>query len=152
MEKTALYKDLADFLTNEPSCQKALFCLNSEAQIAINVGGTLQACVSVVDQKIQVHPEECPSADFVFYSRPEAIELMISEKGLSAGALCGKLVKQVLTQQIELTMPGHFLQVVRKGYLNILKVGGMELLVELRKHNLASLPKIIEFLRALRKA
>lgn len=151
MQSEQLFLELKKFLENEPACQKTLGCLNAQAQIGIVVGGSLRICVQVPNREIKVEKATCPYPDFVFYASPQAVETMINQKNLSAPQLGIKFLSQILTQQITLAMPGHLFQILRKGYFDILKVGGFEFLFELRKYNLASVSNIISALRKLGK-
>ena len=151
MEKQELFTRLKDFLQSEPACIKTLACMKKSAQVGIVVGSSLEVCVSHQSGKVQVSEEKPSAPDFTFLATPEAVETLIKEKGLSPGELGVQLVKQVLTQEIQITMPGQFLQVIRHGYLDMLKVGGKEFLAELGKHNLASPTKIMSVLKRLKK-
>lgn len=152
MEKQQLVKELTDFLKNEKGCIEALACLNEKAEVAINIAGAVELSVSYKDSAVVVEERKAFSADFRFHASPEAIEVLIAEKGLSPAQLGIKLVKQVISRDISISMPGSIFQIPRKGYLNIVKVGGVEFLAELKKHNMASVPKILGALKKLKRS
>ena len=150
MDKNDLHQRLEHFLKNEPACQQTLGHLNGNAEIALIIGGSMTLCAHFPREGVEMVKESCKSPDFLFRATPQAVETMIAEKNLSPAELGIKLAKQYFTDQIELEMPGHFLHVLRKGYLQIVKAGGVEFLNGLKEYNLTSLAKIIGFLQSLR--
>lgn len=138
------------FLKTEEACRKTLSCLKKNAQIGIIIGGTLQCCVQHIDGEVVVRRESCLTPDLIFHAQPEAVETLISDKGLNPGELGIRLFKQLVTGQVTFSMPGNLLHILRKGYLDIMKVGGKDFIDELKKHNLASPTKIISALKKLK--
>ena len=151
MQREDLYQQMKDFLESEEACEKTLSQLNEKAQIGIIIGGTLHCCVQYIEGKVVVRKETCSTPDFIFHAKPDAVEVLIAEKGLLPGPLGIKLFTQLVTGQVTFSMPGNLLHILRKGYLDILKVGGKDFIAELKKHNLASPTKIINFLRKTKK-
>lgn len=151
MEKTKLVEQLRNFLQQEHACQETVSCLTGKAEIAIRIAQTEELRVRHHNQSIQVDSDLSGRPDFIFDASPAAIEVLIAERGLSPGQLGVKLIKQIVSRDIQFAMPASILQITRKGYLNIIKMGGVEFLSELKKHNLTSLPKIISALKKLRK-
>jgi len=62
-----------------------------------------------------------------------------------------KLAKQYFAQEIGFEMQGHFLHILRKGYLKIVAVGGKEFIQGLKQYDLGNLKNIIGFLKNLKK-
>ena len=151
MEKDALIKDLEEFLTTEKACLDTLACLNQKAELAIRVAGSIELAVLYDGNRVIAEQKKALAPDFIFEARPDAIAVLIAEKGLSAGQLGVKLVKLLVSRDISVAMPSSVFQITRKGYLKIITVGGMEFLSEMKKHNLASLPKITAALKKLSK-
>ena len=151
MKKEALTSELIDFLVNEPACQQVIGSLNKKAEIAIQIAGSVELSVCSLEGKVMVAETKARAPDFIFSASPAAIEVLISKKGLSASQLGIKLLKQIVSRDIKISMPANVFQVTGKGYLNIAKVGGAEFLGELKRHNLASPSKILGALRKLRK-
>lgn len=147
------YKDLESrlghYLNTEESCRRCLGVLSPQSEIQIIVDELQFFCVHPMKDQIQLLPSKCVSPDFTFYASAEAIEIMIAKKGLSPAQLGLKLCKQYFAQQVHLEMGGHFLHILRKGYLKIVAVGGAEFLQGLTQYNLGSLRSIIAFLRQL---
>lgn len=150
MEKQTVVNDLIAFLTNEPACLQTLQCLNSKAEIAIRIARQVEVRVMFDGQNVVAKEEAALAPDFIFDTSPEAILVLISEKNLTPAQLGIKFVKQIMSRDIRVSMPSNILQITRKGYFNIIKVGGLEFLSELKNHNLASLPKITAALKNLR--
>lgn len=104
------------------------------------------------DGQVLTEQAKATAPDFIFKATPRAIEILIAKKGLSVAQLGTLLAKQVVGGDISVSMPANLLQVTQKGYLKIVKLGGMDLMNELRSHNLTSLPKIISALKKLKKS
>lgn len=152
MEKNKLVTDLLDFLKTEPACLETLGCLNAKAEIQVRIAQSINIKV-IYDGKQVIAEEKGPLApDFVFDASPDAIAVLIAEKGLSSGELGIKFVKQLLSRDVKVSMPSSIFQVTRKGYFKILTLGGTEFFTEMKKHNLASLPKISAALNKIRKS
>ena len=152
MEKDSLVMQLTEFLTSDSACTQTIGCLTDKAEIGISIADSVHLCVQHKNDAITVEERKPHTADFIFSATPSAIEVLISEKDLSPAQLGMKLMKQMMNQDISLAMPGNIFQISQKGYLKILKVGGAEFLGELKKHNLASVPKIMSALRKLKKS
>lgn len=150
MEKQRLVNDLIEFLSTDSACIETLSCLNKKAEIAIRIAQAVEIRVLYDGQTVQAEEKKALAPDFIFDASPEAVAVLISEKNLSPAQLGIKFVKQVISRDIKISMPSNIMQVTRKGYFKILTLGGAEFLAELRKHNLASLPKVIAALKKLR--
>ncbi len=150
MEKQRLVNDLIEFLTTEPACKETLSCLNKKAEIAIRIAQAVEIRVLYDGDSVHAKEEKPLAPDFIFDASPEAIAVLISEKGLSPGQLGIKLTKQIISRDIKISMPSNIMQVTRKGYFKIFALGGSEFVQELKKHNMASLPKVIAALKNLR--
>jgi len=151
MERKALIVDLIKFLTDEPACQQTLGCLNSKAEIAIRIAQTVEISVLYDGQQVIAEEKQATAPDFIFDTSPEAISVLISEKGMNPAQLGIKLVKQIISRDVKVSMPSSIFQITRKGYYKVISVGGVEFFQEMKKHNLASLPKITAALKRLRR-
>lgn len=151
MEKKQLISQLIDFITNEPACIQALECLDSSAEVAIQIAESVELSVQYKGNVI-VEERKAYAADFRFSTNPETIEVLIAEKGLSPAQLGTKLVKLIISGDIALSMPGSLFQVPRKGYFKMLAIGGTEFLKELRKYDLTNVAKILGALKRLKKS
>lgn len=151
MEKQEMMTGLIQFLTTEPACIETLSCLSKKAELEIRVAQTLSLRVRHDGTQVVAEETQAYAPDFVFDASPDAIATLISEKGLSPAQLGIKFVKQILSRDITVSMPSSLFQVTRRGYLNIIKLGGMEFLSELKKHDMASISKITAALGRLRK-
>ncbi|MCJ8278007.1 MAG: hypothetical protein HRT44_04960 [Bdellovibrionales bacterium] len=151
MDQTELLQQLKDFLQNEPACVETLACLKPGAEVQISVAETLHIAVSYGNNEVQILEEESSKADFIFHSSPSAIETLINQKGLTPAQLGIQFLKQIVAQEIKVSMPVSVFHISRKGYLDILKVGGMEFLNELKKMGLTNIPKILTALKKLRR-
>lgn len=150
MEQQELILQLKDFLQNNSACTQTLSCLKPDAEIQITVADTLHFSVSYDDHAVVIKDQKSSKADFIFSSTPQAIETLINEDDLTPAQLGIKFLKQVVTQEVSVSMPGNIFHVSRKGYLDILKVGGVEFLNELKKIGLTNIPKILSKLRNLK--
>ena len=151
MEQQQLIDDLLSFLKNDNAVKETMACLNKKAEIEIRVAQTNSIKVHYDGDKVVVIPEKALAPDFIFDASPEAIAVLIAENNLTPAQLGIKFMKQLISRDIKVSMPSSIFQITRKGYLNIMKVGGMEFIAELKKHNLASIPKITAALAKLRK-
>lgn len=151
MQKNDLIAQLKDYLITEKACLQTVTCLSEKAEIGITIADSAFLRVLCREGEVQVEEQKAVAPDFIFTATPEAIEVLINEKGLSPAQLGIKLLKQILNQDIQLAMPANLFQISKKGYLNIIKVGGVEFLAELKNHNLASIPKIMNALKNLKK-
>ena len=150
MDKQQLITDLIEFLSTEPACKQTLECLNNKAEIGIQIAQSVNVRVIYDGQKVLAENQPALAPDFVFDASPQAVAVLIAEKGLSPAQLGIKFVKQIISRDVKVSMPSNIFQITRKGYFKILKLGGAEFFNELKKHNMASLPKITAALKKLR--
>ncbi|MCB0377971.1 MAG: hypothetical protein KDD33_05720 [Bdellovibrionales bacterium] len=151
MEAKQLIENLVSFLQTDPACQKSLAVMKNSAEISIVVGGSHSVRVAKNASELVVESGEALHPDFVFEATPAAISTLIAEKGLTPGQLGVKLLKEIVAQDVTVRMPGSILQLPRKGYLELLKIGGQEFLQELRKYDLSDIGKIMSALKNLRR-
>lgn len=152
MDQKHLINALIDFLQTEPACQQILQCLSSNAEIGIHLSPQVELSIKNNGKDTVVTEMKAAAPDFIFFAAPDAISVLIAEKGLSTGQLSVKLLKQLISREIKVAMPTSIMQITRKGYLSCLKLGGIELWEELKKHGFTSVTKIIGVLGKLRKS
>lgn len=152
MEKQALIKDLTHYLTQETACKETLACLSDNAELAIRIAGSVELNVTHKGDEVFVQERQALAPDFIFNASPDAIAVLISEKNLSVGQLGVKFAKQIVSRDVQVSMPTSIFQITRKGYFKIVQVGGIEFFNEMKKHNLASLPRLMAALKKLRKS
>ena len=150
-KKKILLEKLITFLKTEPACQDAFHVLSPKAEIEIIVGGANHLRLRPDQDQIKVEEQKALAPDFVFSATPAAIEVLVAETGLTPSQLALKLIKQMLNQEVTLSMPVSPFVIPRKGYFNLIKLGGVELLNELRKYNLHSVPKILAAIKRIAK-
>jgi hypothetical protein len=152
MDKNALLNELIIFLKSEEACKQTITCLSPNAEITIKVADIYELSIKSSGGEVLVEEKKASNPEFIFKATPIAIETLISEKGLSPASLGIKLLKQIINGDIKVSMPSNLFQVSKQGYLNILKVGGMDFLNELKKHGLTNVPKILSALKKLKKS
>lgn len=150
-KKTILLGKLITFLKTEPACQDAFRVLSPKAEIEIIVGGANHLRVRPNQDQVQVDEQKALAPDFVFSATPAAIDVLVAESNLSPSQLALKLIKQMLNQEVTLSMPVSPFVIPRKGYFNLIKLGGVELFNELRKYNLHSVSQILSALKRIAK-
>ncbi len=151
MDKEQLIDQLIHFLKTDPSCQQTIACLTDRAELSLVIAHEIELTVQHRLGKIEVLRKKAIAPDFIFYAQPSAVETLIAEAELSPAKLGIKLLKQIISREIKVSMPVNVFQITQHGYLNILKVGGIEFLNELKNHGLSNVPKILSALRNLRK-
>lgn len=149
MEKSILINELINFLEQDSACRETLFCLSQKAEIEIRIARESNIRVTHDKEKVIAEEKKATAPEFIFDASPESISVLIAEKNLSAAKLGIKMMKLIVSRDIQVSMPGSILQVTSKGYFKILKVGGTEFLSELKKYNLSSLPKITAALKKM---
>lgn len=152
MDQKHLINALIDFLQTETACQQILQCLSARAEIGIQLAPGVELSIKNNGKDTIVEEKKAASPDFLFFASPDAISVLIAEKGLSTGQLSVKLLKQLISQEVRVAMPTSMMQITSKGYLSCLKLGGLELWEELKKNGITNIAKIISVLGKLRKS
>ncbi len=151
MDKQELTDRLIHFLKTETACQQTIACLTDRAEFSIVIAGEIELTIQNKQSQMIIEQKAALAPDFIFFAQPAAVDVLINETGLSPAKLGIKLLKQIISREIKVSMPVNVFQITQHGYLNILKVGGLEFLNELKTHGLSNVPKILSALRNLRK-
>ena len=150
MERNELIQRLIAFLKKDPACAQAIGLLSGKAEIAIRVAQIEEVRVRNQGGSLEVDQNTRRPPDFTFDTTPEAVETLIQETNLNASQLAIKLTKQVVAKSIRFSMQCGIFSVTQKGYLKLLTLGGRDFLDELKKYELASVPKILSALKRIR--
>ncbi len=142
---------LKEYLEQRPAAHQALRYLKPGVEIGIVVGRQLHCAVFYADGQPQVEQRAAQSPDVIFHIKPETVYVISNNAGTDVGDLGLAIFKEILAGHIGVQVPGSFMNILKNGYLDILKEGGAKVMAFLAQHGLTSITKITGFVRSLMK-
>ena len=96
--------------------------------------------------------EERPATnpDVVFHIRPEALEVIATKTKDEIGDVGVNVLKEILAGSIQVKVPGKILNLMSRGYLDMLRSGGAPVMTLLARNGLASVTKIMSSIRKMK--
>ncbi|MCM2281026.1 MAG: hypothetical protein NDI61_04185 [Bdellovibrionaceae bacterium] len=126
MSANEAFQTLKNYFETRPPARSALRFLREGVEIGISIGGIMDcalfqhAGLPVVEQRAARNP------DIVFTIRPESIYILNSQPTETVGDMGVAILKEMLAGNINARITGNVLDVLRNGYLEILKEGGSQ--------------------------
>ncbi len=145
------FEQLKSFFETNPVSREAAAPLSSKVEIGVTINEHTQ-CVFFKDAsgapKFEKRAPVDP--DVIFFLTPEAVESLINGPHHSIGELGISITKNYLAGSVKIKVVGSILNLLTRGYLGILKAGGMEYTKFLATHGITNLSKIKSLIQKLR--
>ena len=144
------FEALKSFFETRQAAKQALSSIREGVEIGIVIGGTVDCALfrqgdhPVVEQRTALNP------DVIFNIRPESVEVLSSKTKDEIGDIGVNVLKEILAGNIQIKVPGRFLNLLSRGYLDMLKEGGAPVMGFLARHGLASISKITSAIKRMK--
>lgn len=145
------YNTLKTFLETHPACQKAISPLRKGVEIGILVGGTLDCAIYQDQGQVKVEQRPANNPDVVFTIAPDAVYIISNNAGEDVGDLAVAILKEIASGTVKIKVPGNFINIVRNGYLEIIKSGGAKLWQFLATKGITNIAKVTSLIKNLKK-
>ena len=152
MSEDATFNKLKDFLESKPASIDALKHLKQHKEISLVIGGTLHCAVLQSGGQPQVERRKANDPDVEFRMKPESVDVLAASPGDDVGELGVLVIKEIIAGQIQIKVPGSFFNIMRNGYIDIIRQGGSRFMGFLAQHGLSSITKITSTIKKLKKS
>jgi hypothetical protein len=151
MAATATFEKLKKYLESRAAAQKAIQHLKPGVDIGIVVGHQIQCALFNDGGQARLEMRQAKNQDVIFYLKPESIDILIQNPGEDVGELGIAVLKEILAGGIRIQVVGSIFSIMRNGYLNIIKEGGVTFAKFLANYGLTNVTKILSVIKSLRK-
>ncbi|HEX4923345.1 MAG TPA: hypothetical protein VFV50_04635 [Bdellovibrionales bacterium] len=147
----ATFEKLKQYLESRPAAQRALVHLRRGVEISIVIGHQIECTLYNDNGKPTLEKRPAKNHDVVFYIKPESIEVLAQNPGEDVGELGILVLKEYLAGGVRIAVVGSVFNIMKNGYLNIVKEGGATFAKFLANYGLTNATKIISVIKSLRK-
>ena len=119
-------------------------------EIGILIGGTIECALFRRGLSPVVESRPAFNPDVVFHIRPESVEILSHRTKDEIGDIGVNILKEVLAGNIQIKVPGRFLNLISRGYLDTIKQGDAPVAAFLAQHGMASVSKIISIIKKMK--
>ncbi len=147
---SSYYFDQAQlFFEQNPSCLQALEQIKPGVEILITLENHQGYSLSAKNNKLHFVKQKAKNFDVEFVIKNEALRRLSTLCKLPLSEVGIEVVKEILMGHIEIKKHGSILNLLKNGYIKIIRIAGPEFLSFLATHGLSSLQKIISFIRKM---
>lgn len=119
-------------------------------EIGIVIGDLVDCTLFRQGDQPVVEQRPAREPDVIFHIRPESVEVLNSRTKDEIGDIGVNILKEVLAGNISIKFPGRFMNLLSRGYLDMIKQGGAPVMSFLAHHGLASVAKITAAIRRMK--
>lgn len=151
MSSTSIFEPIRSFLESKPACQKAMQHLKPGVEIRILIDGQ-QECALFYDgssPRLERRPAVHPDVEFNLSTA--GIRQLMNHPGDNMAQLGIAVLKEICAGHIKVRVVSSIFNVLRNGYVGIIKEAGPEFIGYLAQHGFENIPKIISLMKSLKK-
>lgn len=141
---------LKNFFETRQAAKQALSVIDESAEIGIVIGDTVECALiqrggsPVVERRAAVKP------DVVFSIKPESVVVLNDRTRDEIGDIGVNVLKELLAGNISVKITGNLFNLLRRGYLEMIKEGGQPVLDYLSRHGMTGVNKIVSTIKQMR--
>lgn len=150
MNAETSFATLKNFFETRQAAKQALRALREGTEIGIVIGGAVECALFRRDEKPLIEARAAQNPDVVFHIRPETVDMLNSQTKDEIGDIGINVLKEILAGNIQIKVPGKFMNLLSRGYLDIIKQGGAPVGAFLARHGLASVSKIVSAIKQMK--
>ena len=151
MSDQQAFERLKEFFETRPAAAAASEPLGKDVEIGVVINDGVQCAFFKENNKPKFEMRQAVKADVVFYINPDAVETLTSHPSEDIGELGITVVKCYLAGTVRIKVTGGMINLLTRGYLGVIKAGGMSFAKFLASHGVSGLGKIKDVIQNLRK-
>jgi hypothetical protein len=144
------FQTLKRFFENRNAAKQAMSAIHENVEIGIVIGGSVECALYRSGENVVVEPRPARQPDVVFHIKPETVYVLATQTKDEIGETGVNILKEVLTGNIQIKVPGRFLNIISHGYLEMIRRGGVPVSTFLARHGLSSVSKIVGTIRRMK--
>jgi hypothetical protein len=151
MSADETFQTLKTFFETRKAASQAMAAVQEGVDIGVSIGETLDCTLfrrgdqPIVERRAAVNP------DVVFHIRPETVYILNDKTKDEIGDIGVNVLKEILAGNIKIKVPGRFLNIISRGYLDMIRKGGVPVARYLASHGFANVSKIISTIKKMKR-
>jgi hypothetical protein len=144
------FQTLKSFFETRNAARQALSSLKEGIEIGVVIGGSVECALFRRGENPVVEARPANKPDVIFQIRPESVYVLSQNTKDEIGDVGVAVLKEVLAGNIKIQIPGGIMNLISRGYLDIVRKGGAPVAAFLARHGLSSVSKIINAIKRMR--
>jgi hypothetical protein len=141
---------LKNFFETRQAAKQALSVIDESAEIGIVIGETVECALFQREGQPVVERRTPRKPDIVFSISPETVAVLNDRTKDEIGDIGVNVMKEMLAGNIRAKITGNLFNMLRRGYLEMLKEGGAPIAEFLSRHGITQVNKIISTIKQMR--
>ena len=150
MSADEAFQTLKTFFETRQAAKQAMNAIQEGVEIGVVIGGSVECALFRQGAQPLIEQRAARNPDVVFHIKPESIYVLSGQTKDEIGDIGVNVLKEVLAGNIQIKVPGRFLNIVSRGYLDMIRQGGAPVTAFLARHGLSSVSKIIGTIKKMR--
>jgi hypothetical protein len=145
------FQTLKSFFESRQAARQALSTIKEGVEIGIVIGDQVECALFRNGEQPVVEARPAQNPDVVFHIRPESVYVLSGRTKDEIGDIGVNIMKEVLAGNIQIRVPGRLMNLLNRGYLDMLRQGGAPVTAFLARHGLTNITKIVGTLKQMKR-
>lgn len=145
------FQTLKSFFETRQAARQALGSVKEGVEIGVVIGDSVDCALFREGAQPVVEQRAARNPDVVFHIRPESVYVLSHQTKDEIGDIGVNIFKEILAGNIQIRIPGRFMNIISNGYLDIIRKGGAPVTAFLARHGLGSVPKIVSTIKQMKR-
>jgi hypothetical protein len=141
---------LKTFFETRQAAKQAMSAIQEGVEIGVIIGGSVECSLFRQGAQPTIVDRPAKNPDVVFHIKPESIYVLNCQTKDEIGDIGVNVLKEILAGNIQIKVPGRFLNIISRGYLDMIRQGGAPVMSFLAQHGLSSVSKIVGTIKKMR--
>ena len=119
-------------------------------EIGIVIGETVDCALFRKGEEAIIEKRAAVKPDVVFHIKPESVYVLNGQTKDEIGEIGVNVLKEILAGNISIKVPGKILNLLSRGYLDMLRQGGAPVMAFLARHGLTNVTKITSAIKKMK--
>ncbi len=150
MSAQEAFETLKTFFETRRAAKQAMSAVKEGVEISVVIGETVDCALLRRGDEPVVEKRPAKQPDLVFHIKPESVYVLNNQTKDEIGEIGVNVLKEVLAGNIRISVPGKFLNILSRGYLDMLRQGGAPVMAFLARHGLTNVSKITSTIRKMK--
>lgn len=139
-----------EFVDTSPACEGALSHLKAGTEIRVMIEDRVECALFFSENRAVLEKRAANNPDVQFTLNLEAVRRLQTMPKDNMSALGIEICKEIVAQNISVSVCGNLMGVMRNGYITIIRHAGPDFMKFLAGHGFGSLTKIMGAIKKLR--
>ena len=141
---------LKNFFETRQAAKQALSVIDEAAEIGIVIGETVECALVQREGRPMVERRAAVKPDVVFSIKPESVVILNDRTKDEIGDIGVNVMKEILAGNISVKITGNLFNLLRRGYIEMIKEGGAPVAAFLSRHGMGQVSKIVSAIKQMK--